>query len=85
MDDMLLLLLFMSMGWDNVCELWPLFILQVIYEYGEPRWNDIDRENPKNWDRSLSQCHSVHHNSHKHIPDLRGDRPATNRPSRVQA
>jgi hypothetical protein len=30
-------------------ELWPpvglLFIPQMIYEYGEPGWNDIDREN----------------------------------------
>jgi hypothetical protein len=34
-------------GWDYVSELrpptGPLFILQVIYEHGEPWWNDIDR------------------------------------------
>jgi hypothetical protein len=39
--------LFMSVGWDCVSELRPptglLFIHQVIYEYREPRWNDIDR------------------------------------------
>jgi hypothetical protein len=37
----------MSMGWQYVSELQPptalLFILQVIYEYGQPWWNDIDR------------------------------------------
>jgi hypothetical protein len=44
-----LLLLFMSMGWNYVSELWPptglLFIPQMIYEYGEPQWNDTDGEN----------------------------------------
>jgi hypothetical protein len=25
-----------------------LFIPQIIYEFGEPLWNDIDRGNPKN-------------------------------------
>jgi hypothetical protein len=43
------LLLFMSMWWDDVSELRPptglLFIPQLIYEYGEPRWNDTDRGN----------------------------------------
>jgi hypothetical protein len=37
-----------SRGWGNVSELRPtglLFIYQVIYEYGEPRWNNIDKEN----------------------------------------
>jgi hypothetical protein len=28
-------------------------IIQVIYEYGEPRWNDIDREIPRNSKRNL--------------------------------
>jgi hypothetical protein len=43
---LLLLPLFMSMGWDCVSEMWsptgPLFVLQVIYEYGKPQWNDIE-------------------------------------------
>jgi hypothetical protein len=34
------------MGWDYVSELLPLtdisLIPQMIYEYGERRWNDID-------------------------------------------
>jgi hypothetical protein len=42
-----LLLLFMLMGWEYVSELRPsmglLFISQMIYECGEPQWNDIDR------------------------------------------
>jgi hypothetical protein len=41
------MLLFMSMDWDYVSELRRLrgllFIPRVIYECGEPRWNDIDR------------------------------------------
>jgi hypothetical protein len=48
-----------------------LFIPQIIHEYGERRWNDIDRgkpeelgENPKNSEKTLSQCHFVHHKSH---------------------
>jgi hypothetical protein len=37
----------MLIGWDSVSELWPqksllLFIPKIIYEYGEPRWNDND-------------------------------------------
>jgi hypothetical protein len=38
----------MSMGSYCVFELRPtglLFILQVLYEHGEPWWNDIDRGN----------------------------------------
>jgi hypothetical protein len=39
------------LGWDYVSELRPptglLFIPQIIYEYGEPWWNDIDSEKPK--------------------------------------
>jgi hypothetical protein len=49
---------FMSMGCDFVSELWPqmgqLFIPQVIYEYGEPRWNDIDREKTEELETKLS-------------------------------
>jgi hypothetical protein len=37
-----------------------LFISQVIYEYEQPRWNDIDRKNPKNSEKGLSQYHFVH-------------------------
>jgi hypothetical protein len=34
------------------------------YEFGERRWNDIDRRKPKNSEKNLSQCHFVHHKSH---------------------
>jgi hypothetical protein len=27
-------------------------------------WNDIDRKNPKFWERNLTQYHFVHHKSH---------------------
>jgi hypothetical protein len=35
-----------------------------LYEFGERRRNDIDRGKPKNSEKNLSQCHSVHHKSH---------------------
>jgi hypothetical protein len=64
-DILVLFMLFMSMGWDYVSELRPpvglLFIPQMICERGEPRWNDIDRGQPKNSEINLSQCHFVHH------------------------
>jgi hypothetical protein len=57
------------MGRDYVSELLPLtdilFILQTIYEYGEQRWNDIDREKLKNSEGNLSQCHFVRNRSHR--------------------
>jgi hypothetical protein len=41
----------MSMGWDDVPELLPptslFFLLQAVYEYGEPRWNGIGREHQR--------------------------------------
>jgi hypothetical protein len=39
-----------------------------LYEFRERRWNDIDRENPKNSEKNLSQCHLVHHKSHMDWP-----------------
>jgi hypothetical protein len=35
----------------------------LIYEYGELRWNDIDRIKLKNAVINLSQSHFVHHKS----------------------
>jgi hypothetical protein len=60
-----------------------LFIPQMIYAYGEPRWNDTDRGKPKIWEKILSHCHFVHHkfhmDQHGSKPGLCGERPATNR------
>jgi hypothetical protein len=36
----------------------------MIHEYGQRRWNDTDRGNPKNSEKTLSQRHLVHHKSH---------------------
>jgi hypothetical protein len=40
-----------------------LFIPQVVYDYGEPRWNYTDRGNPKNSERSaclnIGRCTST--------------------------
>jgi hypothetical protein len=53
---------------DYVSELRPpaglLFIPQMIYEYGEPWWNDIDRVKTKSLERNLSQCHFINSKSH---------------------
>jgi hypothetical protein len=49
--------LFMSTGRDYLSKLQPptslLFIPQMIYEYGEPRWNDTDRGNPNKSEKLL--------------------------------
>jgi hypothetical protein len=54
-------------GWDYVSELLPLtnilFIPQMIW-IGERRWSDINWGKPKDWEKNLSQCQSVHHKSH---------------------
>jgi hypothetical protein len=53
---------------ENVFEFRPptglLFISQMIYEYGEPRWNDIDRKKPKNSENNPLQCQFVHSKYH---------------------
>jgi hypothetical protein len=63
------MLLFMSIGQDDVglYKLWPptgpLFNPQTIYEYGEPRWNDVDR-GKKNSEKIQFQCHIVYQKTH---------------------
>jgi hypothetical protein len=51
-------------GVRYVSELRPLtdilFIPQMIYEFGERRWNDTDRGTPKNSVKNLFQCHKSH-------------------------
>jgi hypothetical protein len=53
------------MGRDYVSEMLPLadilFIPLMIYEYGERRWNDIDKGKQKYSEKNLSQCHFLHH------------------------
>jgi len=75
------------MGWDYVSELLPLtdilFIPQMIYEYGERRWNDIDRENRRTRRKTcpsatLSTTNPTWIDPGAN-PGLRGERPATNR------
>jgi hypothetical protein len=77
-------MLIVSMGSDYVSEFRPLtgllFTPRIIYEYVEPRWNDIDRGKPK---KSLLQSHFVHYKSHMdwpgENPGISGEIPATNR------
>jgi hypothetical protein len=56
------ILLFTSVGW-YVSELRPPYsfiIPHMIYEYGEPRWNDIGRGIRNNSKKNLSLCQFVH-------------------------
>jgi hypothetical protein len=45
----------------------------------EHQWNEIDRGKPKYSEKTLSQCHFVHHKSHMERPGLHCERPAANR------
>jgi hypothetical protein len=53
------------MGRDYVSELRPptglLSIPQLIYVYGEPWWNDIDKGKPNTLEKNVTQYHFVHH------------------------
>jgi hypothetical protein len=40
-----------------------LLIRQMIYECGQPWWNDVDRVKSKISDRNLSECQFVLHKS----------------------
>jgi hypothetical protein len=41
----------------------------------EHLWNEIDRGKPKYSERTLSQCHFVHHKSHKDWPGIKPGPP----------
>jgi hypothetical protein len=45
-----------------------LFIPQIIYESGEPWWNDIVKGKLNNSETNLFQCHFVHHKAHMDLP-----------------
>jgi hypothetical protein len=66
------LLLFMTIWREYVSELRILtallFPLQMIYEYGESKWNNSDRGKPKNLERTLFQRSFSHHKFHMHRP-----------------
>jgi hypothetical protein len=53
------------------------FILQVIRDCGEPRWNDIDGIKPKNSENKLSHWQFIHHKSHMYWPGHEPGSPAT--------
>jgi hypothetical protein len=55
----------MSMVWENVPEMRQPAGPQMIYDYGEPRWNDTDGRIQK---ENLSHCHCVHHKFHMDWP-----------------
>jgi hypothetical protein len=41
---------------------------QIIYEHGEPQWNDTDREKLKNLEKNLPQCYFFHDKPHMVCP-----------------
>jgi hypothetical protein len=59
-----------------------LFIPQVICEYGEPWWNDIDRRKPKNSEKNLSNTNPTWTDPGT---NLCCERPVTNRLSHGMA
>jgi hypothetical protein len=54
-----------------------LFIPQMIYEYGKPRWNDADRVKPKNSEKISSNATIPTWIDPASNPSLRVERPAT--------
>jgi hypothetical protein len=79
----LMLSLFMPMGWGDVSELQApmglLFVPQVIHEYGEPWWNDTDRGKGRiRRETCPSGTSSQIHTNTGVNPGLRSDRPVTN-------
>jgi hypothetical protein len=46
----------------------PVVYPPTIYEYEEPRWNDIVRGKLNNSNKNLFQPHFVHHKSHMDRP-----------------
>jgi hypothetical protein len=66
-----------------------LFIPQMIYENGEPQWNNIDRVKPSNLKKNLSHYTLSNTNPTRIDPgtsmDLCGERPVTNHLSHSMA
>jgi hypothetical protein len=60
-----------------------LFVTEVIHGYGEPRWNGIDKEKPKNSEKNISSATLSTTNLTWTDPGanaiFHGERPATNR------
>jgi hypothetical protein len=56
------------MGWNYIYELHPstgvLFIPQIIYECGDPRWNDADSGKSNKSEKNQPQCHFVYKKFH---------------------
>jgi hypothetical protein len=66
------IILFMSMGWDHVCELRPqtglLFIPPRWHECVDTRWNGIDRENRRTWRNPCTSAIFLTSNPHMDWP-----------------
>jgi hypothetical protein len=76
--------LYCSCRWGGAMSLnWPLLIPHIMYEYGEPGWNDIDMLESKNSERTCPNATLSTTNptwiTPGANPGLRNKRQATNR------
>jgi hypothetical protein len=78
--------MFLLIGWDYVSELQPpvglLFLLRWYSEYGQPQWNDIDRENGRTQEKTCPSATLFTTNptwaDPGTNPGLHSERPRTN-------
>jgi hypothetical protein len=64
----------MRIYFRNAAIIGPFIHPQMIYECGEPRWNDIDRVNSKS-EKNLPKYQFVHYKPHMELSELESRPP----------